>query len=105
MKKVDEKTTVYSIVLYFDYGSAGSDARGVIPLGFFNDYEEAKKMLQIEAKKEKQEVIECCNFEADNVEIQKESDDELIVYSNEPFDEGDYSHLYIFKGDVRVFKN
>ena len=57
MKETDDKITVYTIVLYFDYGSRNADVHGAGAVAFTDSYEEAQNLLRLEAEKEKQYVI------------------------------------------------
>ena len=57
MKETDDKITVYTIVLYYDYGSRNADVRGASAVAFTDSYEQAQNLLRSEAEKEKQYLI------------------------------------------------
>jgi hypothetical protein len=104
MKETDDKITVYTIVLYFDYGSRNADVHGAGAVAFTDSYEEAQNLLRLEAEKEKQYLIDVCDFKPDEVEITKNGDDELVVYGDGDGDYGDYSHVYLCKGNLFGYK-
>ena len=104
MKETDDKITVYTIVLYFDYGSRNADVHGAGAVAFTDSYEEAQNLLRLEAEKEKQYLIDYCDFKPDEVEITKADDDELVIYGDGDGDGGDYSHVYLCKGNLFGYK-
>lgn len=104
MKETDDKITVYTIVLYFDYGSRNADVHGAGVVAFTDSYEEAQNLLRLEAEKEKQYLIDYCDFKPDEVEITKADDDELVLHCDGDGDGGDYSHVYLCKGNLFGYK-
>lgn len=100
MKETDDKITVYTIVLYYDYGSRNADVRGASAVAFTDSYEQAQNLLRSEAEKEKQYLIDYCDFKPNEVEITKANDDELVIYGDGDGDYGDYAHVYLCKGNL-----
>lgn len=106
MKETDDKITVYTIVLYFDYGSRNADVHGAGAVAFTDSYEQAQNLLRLEAEKEKQYLIDYCDFKPDEVEIVRVNgnEDELVLYCDGDGDGGDYSHVYLCKGNLFGYK-